>query len=114
MGKLKTLLILLILFGGIYVGWNMVPPYFYNKQFQDDLDEIARLDSYSRRSDEDVRGTVIRKAAERGITLKEEQITIGRVAGGISISVHYRVHLDMILHPVDLDFQADSMNKRNI
>jgi hypothetical protein len=114
MGKLKGLLILLIVFGGFYVGWNMVPPYFNNKQFQDDLDDIARIDSYSRRSDDEVRGTVIKKAEERGISLREDQITVSRIPAGIGISVHYRVHVDMILHPVDLDFTADSMNRRNI
>ncbi|HEV2963147.1 MAG TPA: hypothetical protein VG649_15055 [Candidatus Angelobacter sp.] len=114
MGKLKGFLILLIIFGGFYVGWNLIPPYFNNKQFQDDLDDIARIDSYSRRSDEDVRGSVIKKAEERGISLKGDEITVSRISSGIAISVHYRVHIDMILHPVDLDFTADSMNRRNI
>ena len=114
MGKLKGFLILLIIFGGFYVGWNMIPPYFYNRQFQEDLDDIARVDSYSRRSDDEVRGSVIKKAAEMGISLQEDQITVSRTGAGIGISVHYRVHVDMILHPVDLDFTADSVNRRNI
>ena len=114
MGKLKAAIIFLVIFGGIYVGWNMIPPYFYNKQFQDELDDIARVDSYRSVSDDDVRGTVIKKAAEMGISLKEDQITVSRMVGGLGISVHYRVHVDMILHPVDLDFTADSLNRRNI
>jgi hypothetical protein len=114
MGKLKGLLILLILFGGIYVGWMLVPPYFHNWQFQDDLDDIARTNSYMRRTDDDVRATVIKKADEIGISLKEDQIIINRLSDGLGISVHYRVHIDMILHPMDLDFTANSMNRRNI
>jgi hypothetical protein len=57
---------------------------------------------------------VIKKAEERGISLKGDEITVSRISSGIAISVHYRVHIDMILHPVDLDFTADSMNRRNI
>lgn len=114
MGKLKGLLILLILFGGIYVGCELVPPYFHHYQFQDDLDDIARTNSYMRRTDDDVRATVIKKADEIGISLREDQIIINRLSDGLGISVHYTVHVDMILHPVDLDFTANSMNRRNI
>jgi len=114
MGKLKMLLILVIVFGSIYVGMELIPPYFHNYQFQDDLDEVARTNSYMRRSDDDVRATVIKKAEALGIPLKEDQIIINRLADGLGISVHYRVHVDMILHPVDLDFTANSLNRRNI
>lgn len=112
MGKLKGLLILVIIFGSIYVGWELVPPYFTNSQFQDELDDIARRNSYVQRPDDAVREIVIKKAESMGIPLKEEQITITRVADGLGITVQYRVHVDMILHPVDLDFTANSMNKR--
>jgi hypothetical protein len=115
MGKLKALIIILIVVGGIYVGWEMVPPYFYNSQFQDELDDIARHNSYVNRSDDDVRGTVIKKAEEIvGVKLKDDQITITRLSDGLGISVHYRVHVDLILHPVDIDFVANSINRRNI
>jgi hypothetical protein len=114
MGKLKMVLILVIVFGSIYVGWELIPPYFNNYQFQDDLDDVARTNSYMRRTDDDVRATVIKKAEALGIPLKEDQIIINRLADGLGISVHYRVHVDMILHPVDLDFTANSLNRRNI
>jgi len=112
MGKLKGILLLVIIFGSIYVGWEMIPPYFANTQFQDELDDIARRNSYINRSDEAVRDIVIKKAATMGILLKEDQITITRVADRLGITVQYRVHVDMIIHPVDLDFTANSMNKR--
>lgn len=114
MGRLKMLLILVIVFGSIYVGWELIPPYWYNYQLQDELDDVARTNSYMRRSDDDVRATVIKKAGDLGIPLKEDQIIINRLADGLGISVHYHVHVDIILHPVDLDFTANSLNRRNI
>ena len=42
MGKIKGLIALLILVGGFYVGWKMIPPYLHNYELKDDLDEIAR------------------------------------------------------------------------
>src|SRR5437868_9155710 len=43
--KLKALLGIAILVGGAYIAWMMLPPYFANYQFQDDLTTIARFDS---------------------------------------------------------------------
>jgi hypothetical protein len=112
MGKLKALIALLILGGAIYVGWNMIPPYFNNQQFQDDLDEIARRSSYATRTDEEILKMVVEKAANYDIKLNDKQVVVSRTVNGLAISVKYRVHVDMILHPVDLDFTANSLNKR--
>jgi len=112
MGKVKALLALLIIFGGIYIGWKLIPPYFHNYEFQDELDEIARHNSYTHNSDEDIRATVIKQASTLDIALKEEQIIVSRNVDGMGISVHYQIHVDMLVHPVDLSFTANSMNKR--
>jgi hypothetical protein len=110
MQKLKALIGILIIAGAFYYGWNMIPPYFRNYQFQDDLDDIARVATYNVRSDEDLKQAVISKAKAREIMLKEDQITITRIATGVGIRVHYRVHVEMIVHPTDIDFTADSKN----
>jgi len=112
MGKLKALIALVIIFGGIYFGWELIPPYFHNYELQDDLDDVARVNSYSHKTDEDIKAIVIQKADNLGITLKEEAITVSRTGDGMGISVHYSVHVNLILHPIDLDFTANSMNKR--
>ena len=113
MGKIKGLIGLLVVVGGFYVAWNMIPPYFHNYQLQDDLDDLVRRNSYTSAGDDDLRKMVIQKAAEdNNITLKEEQITVSRGGSGLAISVRYHVHVDMVVHPVDIDFTANSFNKR--
>jgi len=112
MGKVKGLLGLLLLAGGFYVAWNMVPPYFHNYQLQDDLDDVARRHSYTSISEDEIKKIVISKADNDSVRLKEDQITVTRTPNGLAISVKYRIHVDMILYPVDLDFAANSMNKR--
>ena len=112
MEKLKGLIAIVIVAGVIYVVWNIVPPYFYNYQFQDDLDDLARRNSYVNRSEDEVRDLVIKKAASDNITLKDDQVTITRGPDGIGITVRYRVHVDLVLHPLDLDFVTNSYNKR--
>jgi len=110
MEKLKALIGILVIVGGFYYGWNMIPPYFRNYQFQDDLDDVARVATYNVRSDEELKQAVIKKAQARDIVLKEDQISITRIATGIAISVKYRVHVEMIGHQTDLDFTANSKN----
>ena len=112
MGKLKAIIGFLVVFGGLYVGWKLIPPYFHNYELQDDLDEIARRNSYTQKTDDDVRAVVIQQAGTLDIPLKEDQIAISRNGDGMGISVHYRIHVDMIVHPMDLDFTVSSVNKR--
>jgi len=111
MEKLKALIGILVIVGGFYYGWNMIPPYFHNAQFQDDLDDIVRVATYSTRTDDELKQAVIKRAQGRDIVLKEDQISITRLANnGVGISVKYRVHVDMIGHQADLDFIANSKN----
>ena len=112
MGKVKAIIALVIIFGGTYLGWKIIPPYYHKFEFQDELDDIARRNSYTQKTDDDVRTIVIQKATTLDIPLREDQISITRTGDGLGISVHYQIHVDMIVHPVDLDFTAMSMNKR--
>jgi hypothetical protein len=110
--KLTSLIGVLVIVGGFYVAWNLIPPYFHNYQLQDELDDIARKNSYTSKTEDEVKQLVIAKARTEGITVKEDQIVVTRTQDGMGISVRYRVHVDMVVRPVDLDFTANSLNKR--
>ena len=112
MGKLKGLLLLLLVFACIYAGWKEIPPLVTEYRLQDELDDIARRATYSAKSDDDVRDSVIKKAATMDIPLKEEQVTVTRSADGCGITVRYRVHIDLIVYQHDKDFTVNSLNKR--
>ena len=103
---------MLVVVGGFYVAWNMIPPYFHNYQLQDDLDDIARRNTYVNTNDDDIKRMVQMKAQSEDIALKENDITVSRAGTGLSISVKYQVHVDMAVHPMDIDFTANSYNKR--
>ena len=112
MEKLKMLIGLAVIAGGFYVAWNVIPPYFHNYQLQDELDDIARKDSYYALSDDEVKKHVMEKAKDDAVPLTEDQITVNHDGSALSISVKYSVHVDMAVHPVDLNFAAVSYNKR--
>lgn len=109
--KVKGFIALLVVAAGIYVGWNLLPPYFNKYQFQDDLDDIARRTTYTPIPDDDLKQAVIKKALARDIVIKENQVTLSRVGTSVAITVRYSVHVDMVVHPMDLDFTVDSHNK---
>ena len=112
MGTKTRLLVFLLMVGvAVYIAWSLLPPRFHNSQLQDDLDDIVRRATYSPISDDDVKRIVISKAQSEDIALKEDQITVARGGMGLTISVHYRVHVDMIVYQTDLDFTANSHNK---
>src|SRR6478672_12375723 len=104
MGKIKALIGLGLVVGLFYVAWNLIPPYFNNYQFQDALDDIARKNSYTTASDDDIKKMVVTKADTEDIKLKEDQVTVTRKGDGLGISVKYKIHVDMVVHPVDLEF----------
>jgi hypothetical protein len=79
---------------------------------QDSLDDIARKNSYTSTSEDDIKKIVVIKAESEDIKLKEDQVFVTRTHDGLGISVKYRVHVDMVVHPVDIDFTANSLNKR--
>ena len=109
--KARLVVFLLIVIALVYVGWSLLPPRFRNSQLQDDLDDIVRRATYTTINDDDVKRNVIAKAESEDIVLKEDQVTVSRGPNGLAITVHYRVHVDMIVYQTDLDFTANSHNK---
>lgn len=112
MAKLKGFIAIGVVVAAFYVAWNVIPPYFNNYQLQDALDDIARKNSYTGLSDDEIKKTVVTKASTEDIKLREDQVIVTRTQDGLGISVKYQVHVDMVVHPVDLNFTANSLNKR--
>ena len=112
MEKIKALVGVGVIVIGFYVAWNLIPPYFHNGQFQEELDDVARHASYMTISDDDLKQRVVEKAKAMDIFIKEDQVSVTHGGGGLGITVNYRVHVDMLVHPTDLVFTANSLNKR--
>ncbi len=112
MEKLKILILLGVVAAGVYVGWSNIPPWFHYYEFRDGLDDISRHNLYVSRSDDEIKQMVITKARSEDIQLKEDQVTVTRGGEGLGITVHYRVHVDMVIVTKDWDFTAASINKR--
>ncbi len=110
MKSLRTLIGLLILGSAVYVGYRLIPPYFNNYQFQDLVESEARMNSYSsfKKSEDDIRAGIIKKAADLDIPLRPEQVVIDRTGNDYVITADYTIHVDFPVHPVDLSFHNSS------
>ena len=111
-GKLKALALLLIVFGSFYVGWKVIPVYVTKYQLQDELDELARRASYTAKTEDEIRQSVINKASSMDVPLREDQVAVTRMQDGVGITIHYHVRVDLVVRPVDFDFTVNSFNKR--
>ena len=115
MRTLKLLLALGAIGFGIYVGVQIVPPFFANYQFQDAIQSEAVLQAYSNQNEDQIRDSIFRKAQDLEIPMKEEQITVQRIGGAgsgtLAISADYTIHLDLPGYPLDLEFHPSSKSK---
>jgi hypothetical protein len=107
---LKLLVALGVIAVGIYVGFQLVPPFFANYQFQDAIQNEAVLQSYSNKSEDEIRSTIYKKAQDLEIPISQDQINVQRMGGGgsLAISVTYTVHVALPYYPLDIQFRPAS------
>jgi hypothetical protein len=115
MGTIKMFLGIFVIVGGLYASIKVVPPYFANYQFQDAIKDEAVRDSYSPKSEDEIRQTIFKKAQELEIPLSLENNHVTRqgnqFSGTVIIHAAYMVHVDIPGYPMDLHFDASTENK---
>ena len=84
MGKLKLILALAVLGLAGFAGWQIISSKLANAELQSDLHDLSaqvgtKIGLDAQKSDDELRGSVIRKAAAVGIHLEPDQITVRRL-----------------------------------
>src|SRR5580704_8231086 len=106
MGTVKLIFIFGLLAVGVYVGAQIIPPYFANYQFQDSIDTEAKLGTYSTKTEDNIRESVFKRAQDLEIPVTKDQIQVQRngnpSTGSLYIGCEYVVHLDLPGYPMDL------------
>jgi hypothetical protein len=115
MGTIKLVFGVCVIAAGIYLGAELVPVYYSNYQFRDDVKTEATLETYTSKPEEAIRDAIFKKAQRLDIPLTKEQIKVQRHGtqgtGSLTISAPYTVHLDLPVYPIDLHFDASTENK---
>jgi len=99
----------------VLVGIKVVPPYFSNYELEDSIKTEALQSTYSTRSENDIRETVIKQARNYDIELTPSQVHVSRVGqfgnGSLAIEVDYSVPIDLPGYSTTLEFHASTKNK---
>jgi len=115
MGSLKLFLGIFVIVGGLYASAKLIPPYFENYQFADAVKDEATRDTYSPKTESDIRDTIYKKAQELDIPVAVEGIHVQRQGsqfnGVVIIHVPYVVHVDFPGYAMDLHFDVSTENK---
>ena len=71
------------------VGLKVIPPYFPNYELEDAIKTESVQATYSTRSEEDIRETIIKQARNYDIALTPKQVKVSR-NGGLGTAVEHR------------------------
>jgi hypothetical protein len=115
MATLKLVLGVGIFGALVLLGIKVVPPFFANYQFEDAIKTEATQSTYSTRSEEDVRESILKQAHSLDIALTAKQVHVTRVGGygtgTLSIEAEYSVPIELPGYTTTLEFHPSSKNK---
>jgi len=115
MDTLKLVLTLGVLVGLAVVGIKVIPPCYANYEFEDSIKNDALQATYTSRSADDIRATVIKHAQEYDITLTPAQVHVvrngGMGTGVLEIDAQYSVPLEFPGYTTSLEFHPSTSNK---
>jgi len=115
MATLKLVFGFVILGFAVLVCVKLIPPFFANYEFEDAIKTEALQSTYSTRTENDVRTTVLKQARDLDIALDPKQVRVVRVGtngnGSLTIEADYSVPVDFPGYSTTLDFHPSTKNK---
>jgi hypothetical protein len=110
--KMSMLITLVILAALGFTAVKIVPVYVENYQFQDSIETESRfaLTAYPKKSVDDVRSAIYKKAVDLDIPIKPEDIRINITNGAVEIGTDYSVPIDLKVYQFTLQFHPHADN----
>ncbi len=110
-GKAKAIIVTLILAFLVYTAVKVVPPYVSEYELSDKIQETARFASVNRNSEEQIRKTVMSTIEELQIPATQDDVKVTAAGGRVSITVDYKVPIDLVVYKFELHFTPSTANK---
>jgi len=110
--KLNTLLTLVIVGAMVFAAIKIVPVYVANFEFQDSIQSESQfaLAGYPKKSIDDIRDDVFKKAQELGIPAKEDDIQVTVNDSAVDIGLNYSVPINLAVYQFTLQFHPHADN----
>jgi hypothetical protein len=113
MKQLKALLGVGLVIAAFYLAWVLIPPYYNNYSFQEDVENEARSATYSAvATEQTVKDALAKRAKELDIPLSADDIHVEKSGETISIWAEYTVSVQTPIKTIDLKFSPATKNKR--
>ncbi len=112
MKNLKALFGIAVFVSAFYMAFLLIPIYYNNYSFQDELDTQARIASYSQSTAEQVQDVLIKKAKELEIPISPENIKVLKSGADVEITTQYTVNVHTPVKDFELTFSPSSKNHR--
>ena len=109
-GNLKAIVWTAILVACIYAAVLVLPVLVNEYQFQDSLQEIARFASVNRKTNEQIRQSVLEEAQKADLPVQAENIKVEGYSGNVHITVDYSVTVDLKVYQLTLNFHPAANN----
>lgn len=112
-GAKFSLLVTILILGSMgFAGVKILPTYINNYQFQDSIEAESRfaLTGYPKKSPDDVRADILKKARELDLPVKPEDIRVSMTNGSVEISADYSVTFDLAVYQWTHDFHPHADN----
>jgi hypothetical protein len=102
----RSIFFLLLLVGILFAATQYVPAYFAAFQFNDYIRQEVKYAVTSRKTTENVRGEIVQKAEELGISVRPKDIKITRRGPSFTLDLEYHWPINMRLYKHDLVFHT--------
>ena len=110
-GKAKAIIVTLVLAFLVYTAVKVVPPYVSEYELSDKMQETARFASVNRNSEDQIRKTIMSTIEDLQIPATPEDVKVTAAGGRVSITVDYKVPIDLTVYKFDLHFTPSTANK---
>lgn len=110
-GKLKAIIVTVILILCVMAGVKVIPPYVAEYQLNDKIQEIARFGIVNHDSEEAIKEKVFKTMEDLEIPATKDNIKVTAGSSRVTIAVDYTVPVDILFYHVDLHFTPSSENR---
>ena len=110
-GKLKAIIVTVILASLAFTAYKLLPPYIAEYQLNDKMQETARFASVTRAKDYQIVDTIFRTIEDLDIPATKDDVKVVAVNGKVTISVDYTVPIDLWVYKFEIHFSPTTSNK---
>jgi hypothetical protein len=113
-GKLKAIVVTVIIAFLVLVAVRTVPPYVAEYQLSDKMDETARFAVVNNYNADQIRDTIYKEVQDLDIPAERDDIKVEASRAKVKISLDYRVPVDLLVYHAELHFTPSAENKNII